>query len=64
MSYAAVAATKHDAVSLPERVIREEVPFIPVGNGARRTNNKSFILIPTYNSVKILAEDEEEDHET
>ena len=53
-SYAAVAATKHDAVSLPECVIPGKVSFIQVRNGARRTNNKSFLPLTTYNSFKIL----------
>ena len=43
ISYAAVAATKQDGVSIPEPVIQGKVPFIPVKNGARRTNNKSYL---------------------
>ena len=41
-SYAAVAARQHDAASLPERVIQEEVPFTPVRNGARQINKKKI----------------------
>ena len=63
MSYAAVAATKQNTVSLPERVIQGKVLFVPVRNGAQRINNKSFLPIATYNSSKMLTENEE-DHET
>ena len=63
-NHTAIAATKKDIVSLLKRVLQGEVPFIPVGNGARRTNNKSFLSITTYNNFKILTEEEEENHET
>ena len=52
-----------DAASLLECVIQKKVPFIPVRNGVRQTDNKYFLSITTYNSSKIQTR-EEEDHGT
>ena len=51
-------------VSIPERVVTQrEASFIPVRNGAFQNNNKSCLPITTSNRFKVLAEEEEEDHE-
>ena len=48
----------------PAPTTQQEVPFTQVKNGARPVNKKQFLPITMHNRFKILAEEEEDDHET
>ncbi|KAK3880764.1 hypothetical protein Pcinc_014745 [Petrolisthes cinctipes] len=65
LTYTTVDAAPHPATTTPPLTSPkpETAPFTSVRNGATPTN-KSFLPIATYNRFAVLAEEEEEAHET
>lgn len=65
LSYATVAAASRPTTSPSPPTPNPEAAFTPVRNGYKAANKpKSFLPITTSNRFSILAEEEEEEHET